>query len=92
MDAVIEDSQPTPNIDCEEAEFECLGTHEVGLALLSFYCQYQVERVLNESVAFLSEKARITPSLSRMLLHAHEWDANKVSQLVFFSPKPIHLP
>lgn len=28
MDAVIE-AQPTPNIDWEEAEFECLGTHEV---------------------------------------------------------------
>ncbi|KIH50266.1 hypothetical protein ANCDUO_19656 [Ancylostoma duodenale] len=52
--------------ESEDAEFECLNV-------------FQVERVLNESVASLAEKAVISPSLARMLLHANEWDVNKVS-------------
>ncbi|KAK6051711.1 hypothetical protein COOONC_10784 [Cooperia oncophora] len=50
--------------ESEDAEFECLNV-------------FQVERVLNESVAALAEKEAISPTLARMLLHANEWDVNK---------------
>ncbi|VDP45505.1 unnamed protein product [Heligmosomoides polygyrus] len=43
---------------------------------------FQVERVLNESVAALAEKEMISPTLARMLLHANDWDVNKVSSLL----------
>uniref|UniRef100_A0A7I4YSS0 RBR-type E3 ubiquitin transferase n=2 Tax=Haemonchus contortus TaxID=6289 RepID=A0A7I4YSS0_HAECO len=55
--------------ESEDAEFECLNV-------------FQVERVLNESVAALAEKEVISPTLARMLLHANEWDVNKVSSLL----------
>uniref|UniRef100_W6NSS9 Zinc finger protein n=1 Tax=Haemonchus contortus TaxID=6289 RepID=W6NSS9_HAECO len=58
--------------ESEDAEFECLNV-------------FQVERVLNESVAALAEKEVISPTLARMLLHANEWDVNKVVALFSFS-------
>lgn len=46
--------------DPEFAVFECLRVEEV-------------ERLLNESVEILSTNLSITPSLAKLLLHAHEW-------------------
>ncbi|KJH52225.1 IBR domain protein, partial [Dictyocaulus viviparus] len=63
------DGEEVRKIKSEDAEFECLNV-------------FQVERVLNESVASLVDKAKISPTLARMLLHANEWDVNKVSFLL----------
>lgn len=46
--------------------------------MISLMKTFQVERVLNESVAALAEKEMISPTLARMLLHANDWDVNKV--------------
>lgn len=46
--------------DPEYFEFKCLSTEEV-------------ERLLNENVEILCNKLQITPSLSKILLHTHEW-------------------
>ncbi|VDM67582.1 unnamed protein product [Strongylus vulgaris] len=61
------DDDDLKKAETEDAEFECLNF-------------FQVECVLNESVASLAEKAAISPTLARMLLHANEWDVNKVSR------------
>ncbi|PIO66426.1 hypothetical protein TELCIR_11860 [Teladorsagia circumcincta] len=63
------DGEELKKTESEDAEFECLNV-------------FQVERVLNESVAALAEKEAISPTLARMLLHANEWDVNKVSSLL----------
>ena len=46
--------------DPEYAVYECLRVDEV-------------ERLLNENVELLSTSLHITPSLAKLLLHAHEW-------------------
>ncbi|XP_069694109.1 potential E3 ubiquitin-protein ligase ariadne-2 isoform X2 [Periplaneta americana] len=46
--------------DPEYFVFDCLTVEEV-------------ERLLNESVEILSNTLQITPSLAKVLLHAHEW-------------------
>ena len=38
----------------------------------------QVERLLNELVEILSSRLRLTPSLSKLLLHAHQWALERV--------------
>ena len=41
----------------------------------------QVERLLNESVEMLSSVLRLTPSLSKLLLHSHNWALESVIQM-----------
>ncbi|PAV70394.1 hypothetical protein WR25_06430 [Diploscapter pachys] len=55
--------------DMEDAECECLDA-------------YQVERILNETVAALVESASIPPAVARMLLHANEWDVTKLMEML----------
>lgn len=38
----------------------------------------EVEKLLNESVEKLSNTLKITPSLAKVLLHEHKWDANDI--------------
>ena len=38
----------------------------------------EVERLLNEHVAELSQELKISPSLAKMLLHAHQWTKDSV--------------
>lgn len=38
----------------------------------------EVEKLLNESVEKLSITLKITPSLAKVLLHEHKWDANDI--------------
>lgn len=40
----------------------------------------EVEKVLNESVEGLSITLKITPSLAKVLLHAHNWNAASVAE------------
>ncbi|WKY07133.1 hypothetical protein Q1695_006945 [Nippostrongylus brasiliensis] len=65
-DDMSPDGEELKQTESEDAEFECLNV-------------FQVDRVLNESVAALAEKEGMSPTLARMLLHANEWDVNKVS-------------
>jgi len=51
--------------DPEYFEYQCLTLEEV-------------ERLLNEHVAELSQELKISPSLAKMLLHAHRWTKDTV--------------
>ncbi|KHJ98973.1 IBR domain protein, partial [Oesophagostomum dentatum] len=65
----MNDGEELMKAESEDAEFECLNV-------------FQVERVLNESVASLADKASISPTLARMLLHANQWDVDKIASLL----------
>ncbi|PSN52466.1 putative E3 ubiquitin-protein ligase ariadne-2 [Blattella germanica] len=54
--------------DPEYFTFECLTVEDV-------------ERLLNESVEILSNTLKITPSLAKVLLHAHKWDLQDIIML-----------
>jgi len=51
--------------DPEYFEYQCLTVEEI-------------ERLLNEHVAELSQELKISPSLAKMLLHAHQWSKDAV--------------
>ncbi|CAJ0931469.1 unnamed protein product, partial [Mesorhabditis belari] len=57
------------NSDAEQAKIESLDT-------------FQVERLLNESVASLIEVSRITPSLAKILLLSYNWDVKKIHEML----------
>ncbi|XP_066997112.1 potential E3 ubiquitin-protein ligase ariadne-2 [Anabrus simplex] len=74
--------------DPEYFVFDCLSVEEV-------------ERLLNECVETLSNSLQITPSLAKVLLHAHAWQIQEIvgkyrgdaSQLLVLSKvKPPHPP
>ncbi|PNF29781.1 putative E3 ubiquitin-protein ligase ariadne-2 [Cryptotermes secundus] len=74
--------------DPEYFLYECLTVEEV-------------ERLLNESVEILSNTLQITPSLAKVLLHAHEWAIQDIivkyrgdscKLLVMSKIKPPHPP
>lgn len=81
VDMAFEREEEKWSADAEQAEFECLETFQVRFLLnlpLLFSLLFQVEQILNESVAALVDVAYITPSLAKILLNAHRWDVEKV--------------
>lgn len=76
--------------DPEHFEFECLTVDQVGNILISvilkinlMFCCFplQVDRLLNELVETLSSRLRLTPSLSKLLLHSHNWALDSVIRM-----------
>ncbi|XP_044741189.1 potential E3 ubiquitin-protein ligase ariadne-2-like isoform X2 [Chrysoperla carnea] len=63
-DCDIEQIDPSKT-DPEYFAYDCLTVEEV-------------ERLLNESVEILSNNLQITPSLAKVLLHAHGWQTQEV--------------
>jgi ariadne-2 len=60
----IEQIDPS-KIDPENFIYDCLG-------------EEQVERLLNETVEYLSSSLKITPSLAKVLLLSHQWGVNQI--------------
>lgn len=63
-DVDIEQIDPKKT-DPEYLEFQCLNVEEV-------------EKLLNESVEHLSNTIHLTPSLAKVLLLEHDWQANEI--------------
>lgn len=64
VDVDIEQIDPKKT-DPEYLEFQCLNVEEV-------------EKLLNETVEHLSNTIHLTPSLAKVLLLEHEWQANEI--------------
>lgn len=63
-DVDIEQIDPKKT-DPEYLEYQCLNVEEV-------------EKLLNETVEHLSNTIHLTPSLAKVLLLEHEWQANEI--------------
>lgn len=80
--------QDSSRRDPEYAIYDCLRVEEV-------------ERLLNENVEVLSNSLHVTPSLAKVLLHAHDWAPqdivakyreNSSGLLITSKIKPLHPP
>ena len=75
--------------DPEHFDFECLTVDQVRCSNVLWLFKYsnisftreQVERLLNELVETLSSRLRLTPSLSKLLLHTHKWQLDSVIKM-----------
>ncbi|KAL1445599.1 hypothetical protein MTO96_044925, partial [Rhipicephalus appendiculatus] len=61
------DQQDQKKQDPEYFEFECLSIEDV-------------ERLLNESVESICASLSVMPSLAKVLLHTHNWNAQEIIQ------------
>lgn len=61
------DQQDQRKLDPEYFEFECLTIEDV-------------ERLLNESVEVICASLSVMPSLAKVLLHTHNWNAQEMIQ------------
>ncbi|XP_022915099.1 potential E3 ubiquitin-protein ligase ariadne-2 [Onthophagus taurus] len=64
----------------EDNDMEQIDPSETDPEYFLYECltEVQVEQLLNETVALLSTTLQITPSLAKVLLHAHNWSVSDI--------------
>jgi len=76
---------------CDDTDNEAVNHKKYDPEHFDFDCLTvdQVERLLNELVETLSSRLRLTPSLAKLLLHAHNWGLEYVIKMYLEDPSPL---